>query len=290
MHIQDHCLQSLPSGTLLLPDTSLDLHVHGACRRSAPAPRQSGDAGGSVQEASTVSGCIACGLSAKQADFGGQAEQREHFKSDWHRVNVKRRQGGRPPLSEDDFEQLISRGGDEVPSHISDVQTCNSQHTVATAGPESEVMTSLDCHSAMCTFAVSQVSSISGSSSSEDEDDAEREHGGSRERGGLPQEHFVTSGKSASSLRGLSRTSGHWHVCRSSCFPLAFWLTCYFIALFDLFPHHALLAPTACRWSSSCGVAQPDLASCISASELAASAPDSRAAEVHVIDDHPMCK
>ena len=48
-----------------------------------------------------------------RAGVGGSAafetaeQQRAHFKTDWHRLNVKRRLAGRAPLSEQEFEQLI---------------------------------------------------------------------------------------------------------------------------------------------------------------------------------------
>jgi len=64
--------------------------------------------------APATSGCIACGVKAEA--FGSQEEQRSHFRSDWHRKNVKRRNGGRVPLTENEFEDLIGRQDDEVSS------------------------------------------------------------------------------------------------------------------------------------------------------------------------------
>lgn len=85
-------------------------------RASAPEadaqpPQPDGGAAAAVA-APVASGCVACGLSAEAGAFASQAEQREHFRSDWHRINVKRRHGGRPPLTEQQFEQLISRDED----------------------------------------------------------------------------------------------------------------------------------------------------------------------------------
>ncbi len=39
--------------------------------------------------------------------FASPAEQRLHFKTDWHRLNVKRRTAGHTPLSEDQFEAML---------------------------------------------------------------------------------------------------------------------------------------------------------------------------------------
>lgn len=41
--------------------------------------------------------------------FESAADQRAHFKTDFHRVNVKRRLANRGPLSEDDFEKLLDK-------------------------------------------------------------------------------------------------------------------------------------------------------------------------------------
>ena len=39
--------------------------------------------------------------------FASTTEQRLHFKTDWHRLNVKRRTAGHAPLSEDQFEAML---------------------------------------------------------------------------------------------------------------------------------------------------------------------------------------
>ena len=46
------------------------------------------------------------GIGSDQA-FGSAAEQREHFRSDWHRLNVRRRAAGRAALSEEEFERHV---------------------------------------------------------------------------------------------------------------------------------------------------------------------------------------
>lgn len=44
--------------------------------------------------------------------FASAAEQREHFRTDWHRHNVRRKAAGRPPLAEDEFERLVANDGE----------------------------------------------------------------------------------------------------------------------------------------------------------------------------------
>ena len=82
-----------------------------AASAAAAQPTKAGP-DGAAAAAPVSCGCVACGVDAGTGVFSSQAEQREHFKSDWHRINVKRRHGGRPPLSEAQFEQLISRDED----------------------------------------------------------------------------------------------------------------------------------------------------------------------------------
>ncbi len=59
--------------------------------------------------------CNACGIK----HFSSVEVQREHFKTDWHRYNIKRRLAGGPvavPLSEVQFEALVSQDAGEVGS------------------------------------------------------------------------------------------------------------------------------------------------------------------------------
>ena len=51
--------------------------------------------------------CLACGIGAEAAPFASAEQQRAHFKTDWHRYNVKRRLAGVPHITEPDFLTLI---------------------------------------------------------------------------------------------------------------------------------------------------------------------------------------
>lgn len=52
------------------------------------------------------------------------SEQRSHFRSDWHRYNLKRKLDGHPPLDEAAFEELLNNPQDEV----SACGTCTHVH------------------------------------------------------------------------------------------------------------------------------------------------------------------
>lgn len=57
--------------------------------------------------------CLACGIGgAGQEGFSSAEEQRIHFKTDWHRCNVKRKLNKLQPLSEADFEAVVMRSND----------------------------------------------------------------------------------------------------------------------------------------------------------------------------------
>lgn len=47
--------------------------------------------------------CSSCGI----ADFEDIAEQRSHFSSDLHRYNVKRKLANKPPVDQQEWEQLV---------------------------------------------------------------------------------------------------------------------------------------------------------------------------------------
>lgn len=51
--------------------------------------------------------CITCGVVFKTADL-----QREHYKSDWHRYNLKRRVVSIPPVTLQDFEHRVQEQRD----------------------------------------------------------------------------------------------------------------------------------------------------------------------------------
>lgn len=70
-------------------------------------------AGGWSQSGAT---CLTCGIGVNSVGFATLEEQREHFKSDWHRCNVKRKVTGQHILSEADFEAILANGGDDVDS------------------------------------------------------------------------------------------------------------------------------------------------------------------------------
>lgn len=46
------------------------------------------------------------------AAFSSLAEQRAHFKSDWHRCNVQRKLQGRAALTEAEFDKSVQQDGD----------------------------------------------------------------------------------------------------------------------------------------------------------------------------------
>jgi hypothetical protein len=60
-----------------------------------------------AQWSETGATCIACGIGITSTGFASAAEQRQHFKTDWHRYNVKRRVDKKTPLSEAEFERII---------------------------------------------------------------------------------------------------------------------------------------------------------------------------------------
>lgn len=57
--------------------------------------------------------CLTCGIGISTPGFSTPAEQRAHFKTDWHRYNVKRKLAKQPPISEEQFEAMIEQE-DEV--------------------------------------------------------------------------------------------------------------------------------------------------------------------------------
>ena len=60
--------------------------------------------------------CIACGIGVAGPGFASAAEQRAHFKTDWHRYNARRRAARRPPVTEEQFGRAVEAGGDDVSS------------------------------------------------------------------------------------------------------------------------------------------------------------------------------
>lgn len=50
--------------------------------------------------------CLAC-----QVAFDSAEEQRAHYRSDWHRYNLKRKVADLPPVTRDQFEQKVQGKG-----------------------------------------------------------------------------------------------------------------------------------------------------------------------------------
>jgi hypothetical protein len=65
--------------------------------------------------------------------FASTAEQRGHFRSDWHRHNARRRAAGRPPLVEDEFERAAADGGDLSSISGSDASSSEDEAGAAAA-------------------------------------------------------------------------------------------------------------------------------------------------------------
>jgi hypothetical protein len=71
---------------------------------SAPAPPPAWSEAGAT--------CIACGIGVAGPGFASAAEQRGHFKTDWHRYNVRRRVAKKPPISEEQFDRIVEEDED----------------------------------------------------------------------------------------------------------------------------------------------------------------------------------
>ncbi|KAF5841474.1 hypothetical protein DUNSADRAFT_12639 [Dunaliella salina] len=86
--------------------SQLDLGPSKAHQQVARAPghQQGGEASGQT--------CQACGIGLAEPGFASTAEQREHFKTDWHRYNVRRRVAKQLPVSESQFEQMLENGSE----------------------------------------------------------------------------------------------------------------------------------------------------------------------------------
>ncbi|KDD72452.1 hypothetical protein H632_c3326p0, partial [Helicosporidium sp. ATCC 50920] len=81
------------------------------------ASEQAGDdaEAGTSSHARPSATCRACGLASSLG--WGPAEQRAHFREDWHRFNVRRRVAGQGSVSREEFERLAESGdADQVGS------------------------------------------------------------------------------------------------------------------------------------------------------------------------------
>lgn len=66
--------------------------------------------------------CLTCGVGVLDKPFASMQEQRDHFKTDWHRLNVKRKVAGQAAVSEDVCERMLSHqraGEDDDASSLS---------------------------------------------------------------------------------------------------------------------------------------------------------------------------
>lgn len=52
--------------------------------------------------------CITCGIGVHLPAFASATEQRAHFKTDWHRLNIKRRLARQLPLGEEAFHAMLA--------------------------------------------------------------------------------------------------------------------------------------------------------------------------------------
>ena len=101
-------IQSLPANFF----TEARTLGQGSQQAPEPAPEQvEADAhsttAASAQWSETGATCIACGIGISSTGFSSAAEQRQHFKTDWHRYNVRRRVEKKSPLAEAEFERII---------------------------------------------------------------------------------------------------------------------------------------------------------------------------------------
>lgn len=95
--VQYH-VYSLPL-ELLETLTPRNLFSHAPPRSPSPIIQE-------IVGATSASGVRACNI-CLGATFLDVDEQRTHFRSDWHRYNVKTRLNGGQPVSETDFSQLV---------------------------------------------------------------------------------------------------------------------------------------------------------------------------------------
>lgn len=74
---------------------------------ASPDPTSAGDRpdGGST--------CLTCAIGTTAPGFASTEEQRAHFKTDWHRYNVKRRVAGLAPATEEQFAALLENEDDQ---------------------------------------------------------------------------------------------------------------------------------------------------------------------------------
>ncbi|KAG2493331.1 hypothetical protein HYH03_008466 [Edaphochlamys debaryana] len=83
-----------------------------AAARPSPGPTNPAATGTGNPAAWRESGatCLTCGIGVTCPGFATPQEQRAHFKTDWHRYNVKQRLAKRPAVSEEAFEKVLEQG------------------------------------------------------------------------------------------------------------------------------------------------------------------------------------
>ena len=101
---------ALPSGHLesINAEPSVRLIQHSLEAASLGDERQSSD----DRSGSAGTTCLACRIGVDSPAFATADEQRAHFKTDWHRYNVKRRLAGLPHATETQFLALIENDDD----------------------------------------------------------------------------------------------------------------------------------------------------------------------------------
>eukprot|EP00897_Mesotaenium_endlicherianum_P009008 jgi/Mesen1/8135/ME000437S07227 len=127
-----------PAGDYIEP---IDTHLQGLAlgkhdgEREAPSGSD-GNQGteGLARKAETAGlACHICGES-----FSSLQEQRGHFKSDWHRLNLKRQLARRAPLSEEAFEALADRRGGSSQREDDDVSSVSGSEEESEEGEDHE--------------------------------------------------------------------------------------------------------------------------------------------------------
>lgn len=79
---------------------------------AAALPDDGSDLAAAAAGASVVHACKTCGA----VEVDTPEEWRAHFRSDWHRFNLRRRTTGRPAVDESEFGAMVTAGADDVGS------------------------------------------------------------------------------------------------------------------------------------------------------------------------------
>ncbi|CCX04744.1 hypothetical protein FPQ18DRAFT_399790 [Pyronema domesticum] len=127
-------IYDLPS-TFLTTLEAKDSHVSTAAETDAPteaAPTET-----TTDEHSLGMSCSMCGIA-----LASVADQRAHYKSDWHRFNLKMKTRGRPAVTEPQFDDMLEgdfdeslSGSDESQDDDSEAENEDEQSTKKNKGP-----------------------------------------------------------------------------------------------------------------------------------------------------------